>query len=77
VDLTKVISRELRCSKLAVQCMVVKGQVSIDGHTLQMRWMNHWTEAQLQGRMLKCPAGERRIFGARLLRDYEQMTLGA
>jgi hypothetical protein len=69
------MAREFNCSTFAVQCMVMKGQVHIDGHIMQWRWMDHWTESQLQGRMVKCPAGERRIFGARLQSDYEQMEL--
>lgn len=62
-------------SKAAV-CMISHGQVSIDGHTIAMKWaVNHWTEEQLQGRMLKAGHQEARIIGSRLVRDYDQMKV--
>lgn len=70
------MARNLGASRVAVMCMVRHGQIYIDGHCIQARWLNHWTEDQLYGRMLKCPHGEFRILGSRLMKDYEQMRLG-
>lgn len=61
--------------RLAVETMVAHGQVYIDGHCIQPRWLNHWTADQLHGRILKCPRGEYRLLGGRLVRDHEQMSL--
>lgn len=75
VNIVRLLAREFGCKSFAAVCMIGHGQVYIDGHCMRMKWVEHWTEEQLQGRILKCPAGERRILGSRLVRDQEQMTL--
>jgi hypothetical protein len=75
VNIVKVMARAFGASERAVMCMVTHGQVYIDGHCIQPQWLNHWTEVQLYGRVLKCPAGEMRFLGSRLMRDYEQTRM--
>jgi hypothetical protein len=75
VDLVHLLAQNFHCKSYAALCMISHGQVYIDGHCVRPQWRRHWTQEQLHGRMLKCPAGEARIFGSRLIRDYEQMRL--
>lgn len=75
VDIARLMRDAFGASSEAVMAMVGHGQVFIDGHCIAARWLNHWTAEQLQGRMLKCPRGEYRILGSRLVKDYEQMSM--
>lgn len=75
VDLVKVMAVAFGAKPLAVWAMISHGQVYIDGHCIRREWVDHWTAEQLQGRILKCPKGEYRLIGGRLVRDFEQMRL--
>jgi hypothetical protein len=75
VNLVKVMAQKFGCGSYAVQCMVAHGSVTIDGHTVQPGWLRVLTEEQVYGRMLKCPRGEARLIGSRLVEDYEQLKL--
>lgn len=62
----------------AAENMIGRGQVTIDGFVVPVPWARgHWTEKQLWGRMLRCQKGEVRLFGSRIVRDNEQLQLGA
>lgn len=75
VDIAKLMAEAFGASEIAVMCMVNHGQVYIDGHCMRPRWLNHWTPEQLHGRVLKCPRGEYRIVGSRLVKHHEQMSM--
>jgi hypothetical protein len=76
VDLVKVLKQHFGVEEYAAVNLLAHGNVTIDGHCVQMPWArNHWTEAQLYGRMLKCPRGEARLFGSRLVKDNDQLKL--
>lgn len=78
VNVVRLLAVHLDMGSRAAVCAISHGQVSIDGHTISMQWaVDHWTEEQLQGRMLKCGSREARILGSRLVRDYEQTAIGA
>lgn len=75
VDLVRVLQRQFGIESYAAANMLARGNVKIDGHVVQMIWArNHWTERQLYGRMLSCPRGDYRLFGGRLVQDFEQMS---
>lgn len=75
VDLVTVMAEAFGAAPPAVLAMVSHGQITIDGHHIRPEWMDHWTAEQLQGRVLKCPRGEYRLIGGRLMKDFEQMTI--
>lgn len=76
VNIVKVMQRDLHMSKDGAICMIVHGQVTIDGHTIGMRHaVNHWTEKQLYGRMLKAGHREHRLIGSRMVEHLEQLRL--
>lgn len=76
VNIVLIMQRDLHMSKKAALSMISHGQVTIDGHTVQMRHaVNHWTERQLYGRMLKAGWREHRLLGSRLIEHLEQLKL--
>lgn len=76
IDICDVMAEHFGASREAVHSMVHHGRVTIDGHTMKLKWMNHWTADQLYGRMLTCPVGSARLIGSRLMKDTEQLKLG-
>jgi hypothetical protein len=78
VNVVKLLRLHFNMGVNAAVCAISHGQVSIDGHTIHMKWaVDHWTEAQLYGRVLKCHSQEARIIGSRLVKDLDQMKLAA
>jgi hypothetical protein len=79
VNVIRLLCHHFSMSAVAAVNCVTHGNVSIDGHTIHMGWaVDHWTEDQVYGRMLAVRGrGEARILGSRLVRDYEQTTIGA
>lgn len=77
VNVVRLLAVNLNMGSKAAVCAISHGQVSIDGHTITMAWaVNHWTEDQLRGRMLKCGNRECRILGSRLAPpDFEQTQI--
>lgn len=76
--MVRLLAVNLHMGSKAAVCAITHGQVSIDGHTIGMKWaVDHWTEDQLRGRMLKCGNRESRILGSRLAKpDFEQTQIG-
>lgn len=78
VNVVRLLAVHMDMGAKAAACAITHGQVSIDGHTIGMAWaVDHWTERQLHGRMLKCGPREARILGSRLVADHDQMKLAA
>lgn len=71
----QLIANAFRDNPVAVWALVTHGQVYIDGHCVQPSWLEALTAERLEGRVVKCPRGELRVVGGRLIRDHEQMEL--
>jgi len=65
VDLYRVLRDAWGIESFAAENLFAHGNVKIDGYVVPAPWARyHWTEKQLQGRMLTCVRGQVRLFGS-------------
>lgn len=75
VDLSRVMMQSLGISDMAAKNLIAHGRVSIDGYTIGVHHLKHWTARQLEGRMLDAGGRKVRLLGSRSVPNLEQMKL--
>lgn len=69
-----LIKRELHMGHDALRAATSRGQISIDGKTLEIKDLNDPAE-MYRGMIVKLWQREHRIIGGRIADDHEQMSL--